>query len=881
MSRTWAVRKRIAGLASSGRTQVIPAALLAGLIVFHLVNNLVWRRTNVIVFGFDRMFHQVTSLAYYDMLRDGVNLHTLFAALTWSDYYPPLVHLTAAAFYGLFGLSMDVAAMANSLYLVLLLVAVYDIGRRLAGPWVGLLAAFVVSTFPIVFAMSRYLYIDFGLMAMVAVSVCLLLRTDHFRHKGYSLLFGLSLGLGLLVKWTFAAFVAAPLLVVIARSGAVRSALRSLRPPAWRGRRLLAAGLAGLALTALWFVPNVEATRALPLGFSLVPLSWLIWTLALYFALLPAGPGVNLLAALGLGGGVASAWYLTKINFFGTFWLNAYGKGTGRSWGFGPYLDFLVHEQLSPLYAVVLLLVLALLAWQRWRRTRSWRGFLALGTEGWVLVLWFAVSYGIFSSQVSIIHSRYIMPLLPPLAVAIALGLSRIPGRSLRAGAVAAVGVLAAFQFAALTFDAFGPLQEKVPVLADGLSIQLPASGRTDPGYWVAPDVLGYVEEHQAGDAARLGILINSNQVNSKQFIYLAYTTYPGVQIDELAAVGRDQGIYGRLFACDFVLLVDPAPHYPRRPEMEATLQRLVTSADDTFHRAFDLARVYPLPDGTRLLLYQRRFAALHDVDMAYYESLMADLAQKALPHDAVVVVPPEQVYALAQAGDGSVPLYPLPPEARPPAGADLARLEEIGAEYERLWVVRGESQAADPGGLLSNRLVERFYRAEDTWYGPLELVLYGPPAEAGTAAGLHETEITWQAGIALLGYRFVETSVPPGQIVRLDLSWQATEPIGEPYKVFLHLLDGDGQVTSQRDSEPVAGTRPTTSWVAGEPVADRYGLNLPVDLPPGDYRLVLGLYPAAGGERLIACCPQADAILLARVHVADGTASILVPHGN
>jgi hypothetical protein len=111
--------------------QVIALALLALLIVFHLVNNLLWQMSNVLVYSMDQMFHQVTSLAYYEILRESVNLHTLFSALTWSDYYPPLVHLTVTVFYKLFGVSMDVAALSNSLWLVALLLAVYGISHSL------------------------------------------------------------------------------------------------------------------------------------------------------------------------------------------------------------------------------------------------------------------------------------------------------------------------------------------------------------------------------------------------------------------------------------------------------------------------------------------------------------------------------------------------------------------------------------------------------------------------------------------------------------------------------------------------------------------------------------------------------------------------------
>jgi 4-amino-4-deoxy-L-arabinose transferase-like glycosyltransferase len=566
--------------------------LLGLLIAFHLVNNWLWRDSNVIVFSMDRMFHQVTSLAYDDILREGVSLHTLFSALTWSDYYPPLVHLTVAAFYGIFGVSMDVAAMANSLYLVVLLLAVYSLGERLAGPWVGLLSAFVVSTFPIVFSMSRYLYIDFALTAMVAVNICLLVRSEGFQHKAYTLLYGLSLGLGMLTKWTFIAFAAAPFLLVLFTSGAIPDAVRALRPTASSGacpacpegtrgkrsdrKRLLAACLLGLGLTALWFVPNAEATAALPLGYALPILSWLLWSATWYFALAPSGRGSNLLAALGLGLSIASSWYLTKINALDAIWLNAYGKPTGRSWGFLPYLEFLYREQLSPIYAVLALVAIVGLIWLRWRRTRNLREMLALGTAGWVLVLWTLASFLIFSSQASIIHSRYIMPLLPPLGIAIALWLYRIRQHWIRALLIALVVALALVQFAALTFDALGNLQEDIPVFAKGLSIQLPASGRTDAGYWVAPEILAYIEEHSDTacpeqsdracpeqsdrDPAQFGILVNTNQVNSKQFIYLVYSDYPHVRIAELATVGRALPSYPRLFENDFILAAALAP---------------------------------------------------------------------------------------------------------------------------------------------------------------------------------------------------------------------------------------------------------------------------------------------------------------------------------
>ncbi|MGQ9598146.1 MAG: ArnT family glycosyltransferase [Anaerolineae bacterium] len=857
------------------RQRLAPLVLLSLLIAFHLVNNWQWRVTNTVVFGFDRIFHKVTSLAYYDLLREGVNLRTFFAALTWSDYYPPLVHLTAAGFYKLFGVSMDVAAMSTSLYLVILLLAVYGLGEQRGGPWIGLASAFFISVFPIVFSMSRYLYIDLALTAMVALNLCLLLRTARFQRKGVSLLYGVSLGLGLLTKWTFAAFAAAPLGAILTSSGLIHDALRALHPIAWNRRRLLLASLFALGLTALWFLPNIETTAALPLGYALVPLSWLIWTFTGYFVTMP-GRGANLWSALGLGLGVASSWYLTKINFLGTFWLNAYGKSTGRSWGFGEYLRFLYQEQLSPIFTVLLLIALLGLGWRRWQHTRSWRPMGTTGAEGWVLVLWVIVPYLIFSSQVSTIHSRYLMPLLPPLALAIALWLKGIRPRWLR-GSVTGLAVVAGLaQFAILSFDALAPLQARLPFLAQGLSIQWPATGRTDPGYWVAPDILQYVEGHRDTEFARLGVLVNSPQVNSKQLIYLAYTDYPHVQIQELATIGRSQPTYPRLFESDFILLIDPAPDYARRPDTTATIERILHTPDDTFHRAFELGAIYPLPDGTRLLLYQRSLGPVPEAeaDRTWHQALMADLTRQARSGDALAVIPPELIYGLGRFGDGSWPIYPL-------SGTEITELERLGQEYSRIWLGLGDLQDVDLEGKAVRWLAEHFYRAQDAWYGPLQLVLYAPPSKGEME--FHPVQIRWDNGMTLRQVRFPDRTVPQGGIVRLDLVWHTDASILERYKVFVHLLDENGRLVSQRDSEPVDGIRPTDGWQPGELILDKYGLLLAplssfseAGLAPKEYQITVGVYHSDTGERVLTCCPETDEIVLAKVYLEGDQARIL-----
>ncbi|RMF04729.1 MAG: hypothetical protein D6768_02525, partial [Chloroflexi bacterium] len=70
-------------------------------------------------------------------------------------------------------------------------------------------------------------------------------------------------------------------------------------------------------------------------------------------------------------------------------------------------------------------------------------------------------------------------------------------------------------------------------------------------------------------------------------------------------------------------------------------------------------------------------------------------------------------------------------------------------------------------------------------------------------------------------------------------------------YTVFVHLLDENDQMVAGSDSQPLNGRYPTTIWQADETIPDTHTLPLPQNLPPGTYRLALGLYHQPSGQRL------------------------------
>jgi hypothetical protein len=82
-----------------------------------------------------------------------------------------------------------------------------------------------------------------------------------------------------------------------------------------------------------------------------------------------------------------------------------------------------------------------------------------------------------------------------------------------------------------------------------------------------------------------------------------------------------------------------------------------------------------------------------------------------------------------------------------------------------------------------------------------------------------------------------------PGEALALRSFWLVEEPFAEDFFIFVHLLDAAGNRVAQRDTPPWQGRFPTTTWRPGTLVVDVNDLYLPPTLPPGEYRLVIGMY--------------------------------------
>lgn len=106
--------------------------------------------------------------------------------------------------------------------------------------------------------------------------------------------------------------------------------------------------------------------------------------------------------------------------------------------------------------------------------------------------------------------------------------------------------------------------------------------------------------------------------------------------------------------------------------------------------------------------------------------------------------------------------------------------------------------------------------------------------------------------------------SPAPGLPCSVPLIWRAEAETATDYHVFVHLVDGAGNILAQSDAVPAGWTRPTTGWLPGEFITDTHALNIPAELPTGPLSLRVGLYDAETGHRLQAAGADYVAIPLA-----------------
>lgn len=101
---------------------------------------------------------------------------------------------------------------------------------------------------------------------------------------------------------------------------------------------------------------------------------------------------------------------------------------------------------------------------------------------------------------------------------------------------------------------------------------------------------------------------------------------------------------------------------------------------------------------------------------------------------------------------------------------------------------------------------------------------------------------------MTLISYSYAE-SAAPGEPVDIRLYWEAQVPLNEEYVAFVHILNANGELVASHDAAP--GPYPTRSWLPDLVVFDNHSVELPADMPAGEYLVQVGVYQWPTVERL------------------------------
>ena len=503
---------------------------------------------------YDDAWYLETSLRMFNALAEGRLLEFIYQYCgAFGGSKAPLISVMALPFYALFGRQLDPTFCVNGVFLVVSSFCLYRLAAKWFSPIVGLIALVIYQTFPVVAGLSRAYMTDYALAALVLAFVYCLELSQNLRQPAVNLLLGVVLGLGLLMKVIFPAFVVLPLILFWLAERAQRGVVQPVPDN-----------------------PILSFSTRYPL------------------------------AAIGaIGCLIASSWYALNLKTVLSFaWGNAFGSIVTdyRAPGLWAWVrDFLASQGLSPYYAwgfVCLAPVAVAIA--------AFRGEARWSPRHLVMLGWAAPLIAMMASQNMAI--RLAMPMLPVIAIALAASLVTIAREVSRRPWVHGTVIVAALAvplagYARLTLGA-APVQGR---LYHGTYWYRIADQQ---GQWNQMRILDALSDHarEGNDDFQVAVGVEHSYLNHNLLSYLRFREqapfgfvslgYAETSVDRAAARLVRTPVRFLLMADGF----EPG-------ELPEFLNRVVDGIDERLDRGelpFELIQTIPLTDRVSVRLYRR-----------------------------------------------------------------------------------------------------------------------------------------------------------------------------------------------------------------------------------------------------------------------------------
>lgn len=101
------------------------------------------------------------------------------------------------------------------------------------------------------------------------------------------------------------------------------------------------------------------------------------------------------------------------------------------------------------------------------------------------------------------------------------------------------------------------------------------------------------------------------------------------------------------------------------------------------------------------------------------------------------------------------------------------------------------------------------------------------------------------------------------GEPLPMAFDWRVAKPVDDSLAMFVHLVCDDSRLIAQWDAVPGSELSPMEEWEPGELVRHQFALQLPSELPAGEYEIQVGIYSSTNGQRYSLIEPEGETYVI------------------
>ena len=201
----------------------------------------------------------------------------------------------------------------------------------------------------------------------------------------------------------------------------------------------------------------------------------------------------------------------------------------------------------------------------------------------------------------------------------------------------------------------------------------------------------------------------------------------------------------------------------------------------------------------------------------------------------------------------GPVEHVTLPFTAHDAEGARRTVTTLAEQDVRRVILPIQQASGWDADGIAPAALAEEFALVHEAAVASWPVQVYDRPVSKNMAS----VNAKFANGLTLQSVSIQPQALRPGGVLAVHLRWKGPgDALPDTGKIFLHLLDDSPAIVTQTD-QPISNADLAAGVVS-------YGIALPLSLPAGQYRLIMGLYdPGQPGAPRILTIGGADYVTL------------------